>query len=126
MQNVLPESRNKRDPVGGFQGIPVNMTGIASVLKRADPPYETALVGKWDCGYVLFPCNRLPAVHSSHPQLSANRMATRAHTPRGRGYDTWLGYYHHANDYWSQEIESCGLAGDGDEAADRHGVCSSR
>ena len=46
VQNVLPESRNKKDPIGGYQGIPLNMTGIAAVLKRANPPYVTAMVGK--------------------------------------------------------------------------------
>lgn len=31
-------------------------------------------------------------------------MATPRHTPRGRGYDTFLGYFHHANDY-----NTCGI-----------------
>jgi hypothetical protein len=34
----------------------------------------THYTGKWDCG-----------------------MATEAHTPRGRGYDTSLFYFHHDN-----------------------------
>jgi len=29
-------------------------------------------------------------------------MATPEHHPRARGYDSWLGYWHHANDYWQQ------------------------
>jgi arylsulfatase I/J len=35
-------------------------------------------------------------------------MATRTfHHPRARGYDSWLGYWHHANDYWSHVEGSC-------------------
>jgi arylsulfatase I/J len=42
-------------------------------------------------------------------------MATPEHTPRGRGYETWLGYFQHANDYWRKtggiqsvgEIDNC-------------------
>ena len=37
-------------------------------------------------------------------------MATPAHTPSGRGYDTFLGYFQHANGYWDKQghIESTG------------------
>jgi len=52
--------------------IPRNMTGIAAVLKKGG--YETHQVGKWDAG-----------------------MATPSHTPKGRGYDTSLNYFGHAN-----------------------------
>jgi hypothetical protein len=45
-------------------------------LARLRPPL-LLLSGKWDAG-----------------------MATPEHTPRGRGYDTSLIYYHHDNDYW--------------------------
>ena len=31
-------------------------------------------------------------------------MATHRHTPAGRGYETFLGYYHHANGYWNEEL----------------------
>ena len=31
-------------------------------------------------------------------------MATPDHTPEGRGYDTSLGYFHHANDYWTEKV----------------------
>lgn len=31
-------------------------------------------------------------------------MATPDHTPEGRGYDTSLGYFHHANDYWTEHV----------------------
>lgn len=48
-------------------GIPRNMTAIAAVLKRAN--YATHQLGKWDAG-----------------------MSTPDHTPRGRGFDSSLGY----------------------------------
>ncbi len=48
------------------------MTGLATKLKTAG--YATHMVGKWDAG-----------------------MATVDHTPAGRGYDTSLIYFHHAN-----------------------------
>ena len=31
-------------------------------------------------------------------------MATYEHTPMGRGYETFFGYYHHANDYYTEKI----------------------
>ena len=64
---------NASDPVSGFAGVPRNMTGIAAKLKSAG--YATHMVGKWDAG-----------------------MATPDHTPKGRGYDSSLIYFHHAND----------------------------
>eukprot|EP00039_Didymoeca_costata_P020357 m.340990 g.340990 ORF g.340990 m.340990 type:complete len:528 (+) comp19698_c0_seq1:49-1632(+) len=70
---------NPKDPVSGFAGIPRNMTGMASVMKKAG--YATHQTGKWDAG-----------------------MATPDHTPQGRGYDTSLGYFHHANDYWTEHV----------------------
>lgn len=79
VQNVVPEVSNKHDPIGGWQGIPTEMTGLAAVLKKAG--YTTRAVGKWDVG-----------------------MATASHHhPRARGFDSWTGYWHHANDYWSHE-----------------------
>ena len=35
---------NSNDPVSGYQGIPVNMTGIAAKLR--DVGYRTAMTGK--------------------------------------------------------------------------------
>ena len=29
-------------------------------------------------------------------------MATNKHTPYGRGYESWTGYFNHCNDYWNQ------------------------
>merc|ERR1712072_1330056 len=70
---------NPADPVSGFAGIPRNMTGMAEHMKRGG--YATHQTGKWDAG-----------------------MATPDHTPQGRGYDTSLGYFHHANDYWTEHV----------------------
>lgn len=86
VQNVLPEADNLKDTVGGYQGIPINMTGIAEVLKGVG--YRTHAVGKWDVG-----------------------MATEFHSPKHRGYESWLGYWHHSNDYWNflADDSKCGL-----------------
>lgn len=40
----LPVFDLQKDPIGGYQGIPINMTGIAEKLKSAG--YATHLVGK--------------------------------------------------------------------------------
>lgn len=80
--NVLNDDMviyNPKDPVSGFAGIPRNMTGMAEHMKAAG--YATHQTGKWDAG-----------------------MATPEHTPQGRGYDTSLGYFHHANDYWTEHV----------------------
>jgi arylsulfatase I/J len=68
---------NPNNTVSGFAGIPRNMTGIAALMRRGG--YATHQTGKWDAG-----------------------MATHDHTPLGRGYDSSLGYFHHANDYWTE------------------------
>ena len=79
-----------RDPEAPNTGVPRNMTGIGVVLQRAG--YATHQVGKWDAG-----------------------MATPMHTPRGRGFDTSLGYFEHKNDFWTRGImqSSCLKAGGG-------------
>jgi hypothetical protein len=41
---VLPEITNPNDPDGGYQGIPINMTGIAEKLH--DVGYKCHIVGK--------------------------------------------------------------------------------
>ena len=76
VQNLGPRNHNPRDPISGFSGIPRNMTGIAELLRAKG--YRTHMAGKWDAG-----------------------MATRDHSPLGRGYDTSLFYFHHMNDYWT-------------------------
>lgn len=71
---------NEEDPFGGAAGVPRNMTCMAEVLKGAG--YRTHAIGKWDVG-----------------------MATPTHTPHGRGYDTWTGFYLHANKYWNKKLQ---------------------
>ena len=46
--NADPTVHNPQDPVGGYAGIPRNMTGMAAVLRRGG--YATHFVGKWDAG----------------------------------------------------------------------------
>eukprot|EP00117_Sycon_ciliatum_P033144 scpid65228/ scgid25566/ Arylsulfatase B; N-acetylgalactosamine-4-sulfatase len=80
--NASPDIHNPEDPVSGFAAIPRNMTGMASKLKSAG--YATHHVGKWDAG-----------------------MATPDHTPTGRGFDTTFGYFHHANDFYTEKAGGC-------------------
>ena len=72
--NTLNLDPSAYDPDSGEgSGIGRNMTGLAAVLKRAN--YRTYAAGKWDVG-----------------------MATEDHTPRGRGFDRSIIYFHHCND----------------------------
>eukprot|EP00040_Diaphanoeca_grandis_P027589 m.157279 g.157279 ORF g.157279 m.157279 type:complete len:561 (-) comp31048_c0_seq1:97-1779(-) len=80
--NAAPEVHNPDDPISGFAGMARNMTGIAEVLKKGG--YATHYAGKWDVG-----------------------MATNEHSPVGRGYDSTLHYWHHANDYWTFQTGAC-------------------
>jgi arylsulfatase I/J len=82
VDNGAATVHNPLDPVSGFQGIPRNMTVIAEKLKEAG--YATHQVGKWDAG-----------------------MATPDHTPKGRGFNTSLGYFHHQNDYYTEAMGVC-------------------
>ena len=75
--NIEPDYYNPNDPVSGFSAIPRNMTGIAEKMKEGG--YDTHQVGKWDAG-----------------------MATTDHMPKGRGFDTSFGYFHHANDFYTE------------------------
>lgn len=77
--NAEPECHNPADVVSGYAGIPRNMTTIASLLQARG--YATYMSGKWDVG-----------------------MATPRHTPVGRGYNRSLGYFHHANDYYTEGL----------------------
>ncbi|XP_065188415.1 arylsulfatase B-like [Sycon ciliatum] len=78
-ENLAASIVNTKDPVSGAMGIPRNMTCIAEKLNLAG--YESHQVGKWDAG-----------------------MATPDHTPKGRGFKTSLGYFHHDNDYWTEGV----------------------
>eukprot|EP00118_Oscarella_pearsei_P025457 m.308219 g.308219 ORF g.308219 m.308219 type:complete len:548 (+) comp43581_c0_seq1:478-2121(+) len=82
LDNGIATLHNAKDPVSGYAGIPLNMTVIAAKLKQAG--YATHHVGKWDAGF-----------------------ATTVHTPLGRGFDTTLGYFHHQNDYYTENTGDC-------------------
>jgi arylsulfatase I/J len=45
-------------------------------------------------------------------------MATPAHTPAGRGYDSSLNYHHHENDYWNQTVKSMNCTAGGAQPVD--------
>lgn len=72
--HVQTSLKNPEDP---SSGMPRNMTGLGEQMRVAG--YKTHFVGKWDVG-----------------------MATPKHTPKGRGYDSSLGYFEHKNDFWTQ------------------------
>ena len=72
---------NASDP-NGYQGIPPGMTVIAEKLKMAG--YATHQVGKWDAGF-----------------------GTVEQTPKGRGFDSSFGYFHHANDFYTETAGAC-------------------
>jgi len=90
VDNGDPDRYNPKDPISGYQGVPPNMTIVAAKLKSAG--YATHFVGKWDIG-----------------------MATEAHIPIKRGFDSSFGYFHHANNYWT---ETAGAACDGEAPVD--------
>ena len=48
---------------------------------------------------------------SVHTLARPPAVATYDHTPRGRGYDAALHYFHHANDYWTFTVGSCPSTG---------------
>ena len=79
VNNFMPTNINYENPVSGYSGIPPAMTGWGTLMRKAG--YETLFAGKWDAG-----------------------MATAAHTPHGRGFETALGYFHHSNDYWTTTV----------------------
>ena len=54
---------------------PVAVSSMRAPEHLRLPRYKTHMTGKWDAG-----------------------MATWEHTPMGRGYDSFYGYFHHAND----------------------------
>lgn len=74
--NSYLDIHNPADPVGGYQGVPLNMTFLPQKLQTAG--YKTHFVGKSHLG-----------------------MATPAHIPTARGYDSSLHYFTGANDYWT-------------------------
>jgi hypothetical protein len=102
---------NPEDPVGGFQGVPRNMTGIANVLGRAGYATHMAGVGGRDLlvQYSLLPAST-PITHMLYvlpTQKWHCGVATHDHSPHGRGYDSALHYFDAANDHWTQNWGSC-------------------
>ena len=59
----------------GLDGMPQNMTGLGHAMSRGG--YRSFFVGKWDAG-----------------------CTTQEHTPLGRGYERFFGFFGHSNDYW--------------------------
>jgi hypothetical protein len=85
------------------------------MLKQGN--YETAVVGKWDAGGVIAAASAAaaaaaaPDCHSfccPFTAFSCYRpgMATLHHTPKGRGFDQSLIYFHHCNDYWTSTVSN--------------------
>lgn len=107
MINAPPTEWNPEDPVSGFQGIPRNMTGIATKLKGAG--YRTHQVGKVQMTAMGSCCFARSLLANSALRVRLSQwdagMATLDHTPHGRGYDTSFGYFWHANDYWTESVE---------------------
>jgi arylsulfatase I/J len=58
-------------------GVPLGMSTIGETMRAAG--YRTAHVGKWHCG-----------------------MATPAHTPYGRGFDSSIGFFNFGEDHYTQ------------------------
>lgn len=71
-----PTIANTQDDMGGCQGIPRNMTTLAERLTQVG--YRTVVIGKWDVG-----------------------MCSPQHTPKGRGFQRSLTFFHHGVDYYS-------------------------
>ena len=68
------------NPSSGYDGLSPNITTIARVMRSLG--YRTHLSGKAD-GF---------------------GMATREHVPAGRGFDSSLSYFYHANDYYNYTV----------------------
>ena len=89
LNNDIRVHNEVEDPVGGYQGIPVNMTTIAAKLSGGG--YACHAAGKWNAG-----------------------MATKHHTPAGRGYASGLTYFDMDTDFWTEAKPGCpGGAGAG-------------
>lgn len=73
-------NEHNRPTEAPLAGVPVDMTLIGQKLKQALPPYATHHVGKW---------------HGGFGSRSRN-------LPGHRGFDTSLGYFHGAEDHYTQ------------------------
>lgn len=94
--NVLnvQECARPRPHGGEYVGVPENMTTLAELMKRGG--FETHYVGKWDAG-----------------------CGTQRLTPRGRGYESFVGYFGHSIDQWSYRSQCNARAHDGCARAKR-------
>ncbi|KAK7231142.1 sulfuric ester hydrolase [Aureococcus anophagefferens] len=72
-------------------GVPLGMSTIGETMRAAG--YRTAHVGKWHCG-----------------------MATPAHTPYGRGFDSSIGFFNFGEDHYTQVRGGQALVEDGASA----------
>eukprot|EP00937_MAST-01D_sp_MAST-1D-sp2_P002290 g2290.t1 len=61
-------------------GVPTNMTMLPRKLKGAPAPYATHFIGKWHIGMA----------------------SASAQTPKARGFDTSLAYFHSTNSYYDE------------------------
>lgn len=77
--NLDPSAWNATSGEGA--GIPTKMEGLGKVMQRGG--YYTSAIGKWDAG-----------------------MSTVRHTPKGRGFNSSLVYYHHCVDYWTSTVSN--------------------
>ena len=74
-QNAEPTVRNAADPIGGYAGIPVNMTSIAAKMGAAG--YATHMTGKWDAGMVRLASTRCLVSQRSREMHAAPRVGPR-------------------------------------------------
>ena len=102
------------DPISGYNGMPVNMTGIAStyvniyfihtfkdlVTTTTPPPISMMFHAlQWDPG------KRAEAGYQTAYSGKWNAgAATPFQTPHGRGYQKSLAYFSDANDYWTYQF----------------------
>ena len=72
------------DPIGGYQGMPLNMSTVAS--KLAGVGYKTAAVGKWNAGACSWgpgAAARPPFPPSPAPRRAPHPTRAQAWPPRG-------------------------------------------
>ena len=84
-------------------GLATNFTTIPELLSAAG--YGTHMVGKWHLGFRR--CDRAAATHAAARADGAPRFPTRSVelTPTRRGFDTFLGYYQHGEDYYTHRFQ---------------------
>jgi arylsulfatase B len=83
------------DPVSGQSGVPTEMSMVNAKLKQAG--YATHYVGKWGVGW-----------------SRAGQM------PLARGYDSFLGYLHDSNDFYTGTLDKASV--EVPQGCEKHGV----